>query len=35
MEDRAKDWWDAMDRRYHDGMSWDQFQKEFINRFFP
>ena len=21
MEDRAKDWWDAVDRRYPDGMS--------------
>ena len=35
MEDRAKDWWDVMDRRYHDGISWDQFQQEFTNRFFP
>ena len=25
MEDRAKDWWDSVDRRYPDGMSWDQF----------
>ena len=25
MEDRAKDWWDAVDRRYPDGISWDQF----------
>ena len=24
-----------MDRRYPDGMSWDQFQQEFTNRFFP
>ena len=23
MEDRAKDWWDAVDRRYPDGISWD------------
>ena len=35
MEDRAKDWWDAMDRRYPDGMSWDQFQQEFTDIFFP
>ena len=35
MEDRAKDWWDAVDRRYPDGMLWDQFQQEFIDRFFP
>ena len=35
MEDRAKDWWDAMDRRYPDGISWDQFQQEFTDRFFP
>ena len=24
-----------MDRRYLDGLSWDQFQKEFTRRFFP
>ena len=35
MEDRAKDWWDAVDKRYPDGISWDQFQQEFPNRFFP
>ena len=35
MEDRAKDGWDAMDRRYPEGISWDQFQQEFIDRFFP
>ena len=23
MEDRAKDWWDAVERRYPDGISWD------------
>ena len=34
MEDRAKDWWDAVDRRYLDGISWDQFQQEFTDRFF-
>ena len=26
MEDRAKDWWDSVERRYPDGISWDQFQ---------
>ena len=35
MEDRAKDWWDAVDRRYLNGMSWDQFQQEFNDIFFP
>ena len=35
MEDRAKDWCDAVDRRYPDGISWDQFQQDFIDRFFP
>ena len=35
MEDRAKDWWDVMDMRYPDGISWDQFQQEFTDRFFP
>ena len=23
MEDRVKDWWDAVERRYPDGISWD------------
>ena len=27
MEDRAKDWWDAVEMRYSDGISWDQFSK--------
>ena len=35
MEDRAKDWWDAVDRRYPNGISWHQFQQEFTDRFFP
>ena len=35
MEDKAKDWWDAVERRYSNGMSLDQFQQEFIDRFFP
>ena len=35
MEDRAKDWLDAIERRYPDGISWDQFQQEFTDRFFP
>ena len=35
MEDRAKDWWDAIERRYPDGISWDQFHQEFTDRFFP
>ena len=35
MEDRAKDWWDAVERRYPDGITWDQFQQEFTDRFFP
>ena len=35
MKDRAKDWWDVVERRYPDGISWDQFQQEFIDRFFP
>ena len=35
MEDGAKDWWDAMDRRYPDSITWDQFQQEFTDRFFP
>ena len=35
MEDRAKDWWDAVERRYPGGITWDQFQQEFTDRFFP
>ena len=35
MEDRAKDWWDAVERRYTNRITWDQFQQEFTNRFFP
>ena len=34
MEDKDKDWWDAVDRRHPDGISWDQFQQEFTDRFF-
>ena len=34
MEDRAKDWWDSLERRYPDGILWDQFQQEFNDRFF-
>ena len=35
MEDRAKDWWDSIEKRYPDGISWDKFQQEFTDRFFP
>ena len=35
MEDRAKDWWDAVERRYPDGITWDQFQQKFTDIFFP
>ena len=35
MEDRAKNWWDAVETRYPDGITWDQFQQEFTDRFFP
>ena len=34
MEDGAKNWWDAVERRYPDGISWDQFQQESTDRFF-
>ena len=27
MEDMVKDCWDAVDRGYPDGISWDQFQQ--------
>ena len=35
MEDRAKDWWDAVERRYPDRITWNQFQQQFIDIFFP
>ena len=35
MEDKAKNWWDAVERRYPDGISWDQLQQEFTDIFFP
>ena len=35
MEDKAKDLWDAVERRYPDGIAWDQFQQEFTDIFFP
>ena len=35
MEDRVKDLWDSVERRYPDGISWAQFQQEFTDRFFP
>ena len=35
MEDRTKDWWDAVERRYPCGITWDQFQQEFTDKFFP
>ena len=35
MEDRAKVWWEAVDMRYPDGLSWDQFQQELTDRFSP
>ena len=35
MEDRAKVWWDAMEKRYPNGITWDQFQQEFTDIFFP
>ena len=35
MENKAKDWWDSLEMRYPDGISWYQFQQEFTDRFFP
>ena len=35
MEDRAKDWWDVVERRYPDRITRNQFQQEFIDIFFP
>ena len=35
IEDMVEDWWDVVDRRYHGGISWDQFKQEFTDRFFP
>ena len=32
---RAKDWWEAIKRRHPTGVTWDQFRKAFIDRFYP
>ncbi|KAL5762944.1 hypothetical protein ACOSP7_019208 [Xanthoceras sorbifolium] len=34
MEDRAKDGWEALERRHPEGVTWAHFQWEFANRFF-
>ena len=28
------DWWDVVERRYPDGITWGQFQQEFTKIFF-
>ena len=35
MEDMTKDWWDAVEMRYPNGITWDQLQQEFTDIFFP
>lgn len=35
LEDRARDWWETLERRHPGGVSWAQFQKEFTDRFYP
>ncbi|KAL5852018.1 hypothetical protein ACOSQ3_007136 [Xanthoceras sorbifolium] len=35
MEDRAKDWWEALERQHPGGVTWAHFQLKFTNRFFP
>ena len=34
MATRAKDWWEAIKRRHPTGVTWDQFQQAFTNRFY-
>ena len=33
--DRAKDWWEAIKTRHPTGVTWDQFQQAFTDRFYP
>ncbi|KAL5833273.1 hypothetical protein ACOSQ3_016947 [Xanthoceras sorbifolium] len=35
MEDEAKDWWQALERRHPSGVTWAHFQRNFTNKFFP
>ena len=34
MEAKAKDWWEALKRRHPTGVTWDQFQQAFTDKFY-
>ena len=35
MATMAKDWWEAIKRRHHTGVTWDQSRQAFTDRFYP
>ena len=35
LRDRALDWWKAVQRRFPEGVSWNQFKEEFLEKFYP
>ena len=35
LRDRALDWWKAVHRRFPEGVSWTQFNEEFLEKFYP
>ena len=35
LRDRALDWWNAVHRRFPEGVSWTQFKEEFLEKFYP
>ena len=35
LRDRALDWWNAVQRRFPEGVSWTQFKEEFLEKLYP
>ncbi|KAL5833325.1 hypothetical protein ACOSQ3_016999 [Xanthoceras sorbifolium] len=35
LKDRAKNWWNALQRRHPEGVSWADFTREFSEKFYP
>ncbi|KAH7575701.1 hypothetical protein JRO89_XS02G0197900 [Xanthoceras sorbifolium] len=35
LKDRTKDWWKALQRRHPEGVSWADFKREFLEKFYP
>ncbi|KAH7576497.1 hypothetical protein JRO89_XS01G0085600 [Xanthoceras sorbifolium] len=35
LKDRAKDWWKALQRIQPEGVSWANFRREFLEKFYP